>query len=185
MKKLIIVLFALLFLQSNTVFSQEEHVEKEDVQHEEHAILKKHSLFLEFGYTHVPEGYEVIEGDQEIWVPTFGLAYLYYFNHKWSAGVTVNMETESYFISYNNEELKRENVLIIALVAKYEILKNWGVFIGPGIEIEEHHNFAILKFGTEYNIPLKKNWFVAPVLTFDHKTEYTSWELAFGIGKRF
>jgi hypothetical protein len=78
------------------------------------------------------------------------------------------METGNYLIEFNREDLQRENVLIIAAVAIYEILHNWGIFLGPGIELEKHHNFGVLRFGTDYIIPLKKNWIFSPVLTFDY-----------------
>jgi hypothetical protein len=180
-----LLLISVLFI--NIVIAQEEnnaesHTNKTQDEHHE---FKKHSLVFELGYTHIPDGYEDEAGDHDIWVPTLGIAYTYYFNHKWGAGLTVNMETDSYLIEFNKAELHRENVFIIAALAKYEIVPNWGVFLGPGIEIEEHHNFGVIRIGTEYAIPLKKNWMLSPILTFDHKTEYTSWEIAVGIGKKF
>ena len=171
-----------LFVLSNSLLAQEHHQENESHQAED---FKKHSLSLEFGYTHIPDGYEEIQGDQAIWIPSFGLAYVYHFNHKWAAGLTINMETGNYLIEFNREDLERENVLIIAATATYEILPNWGVFLGPGIELESNHNFAVLRFGTDYAIRMKKNWFITPVLTFDHKVDYTSWEIAIALGKRF
>jgi len=191
MKNIIRVTFLILLISSNLSMAQETEHKLDSHQNdsidndENHDEMKKHSLFLEFGYTHIPDAYEQISGDQDIWIPTLGLAYLYYFNHKWSAGLMVNLELESYLLSYNNKDLVRDNVLIIAAVAKFEIMHNWAVFAGPGIEIEEHHNFAVFRFGTEYNVPLPKNWFLAPVLTFDYKEEYTTFDFAIGIGKRF
>jgi hypothetical protein len=185
MRKVVLVSIIASFALSNSLLAQEHHQDNENHQNEGHDEIKHHSLALEFGYTHIPDGFEEVKGDQVIWVPTFGLAYVYHFNHKWAAGLTVNMETGNYLIEFNREDLERENVLIITAVATYEILPNWGVFLGPGIELESHHNFAVLRFGTEYVIPMKKNWAVAPVLTFDHKNHYTSWEIALAIGKKF
>lgn len=191
MKNVIFIILITFLVCSNLLVAQENEHTSDSHQsdskntHENHDELKKHSLFFEFGYTHIPDGYEELMDDQDIWVPTFGLAYLYYFSHKWSAGVMANLEMESYLINFNEEELKRDNVLILAAVAKFEVMRNWAVFAGLGIEIEEHHNFPVFRFGTEYNVPLPKNWFLAPVLTFDYKEEYTTWELAVGIGKRF
>lgn len=140
---------------------------------------------LEFGYTHIPDGFEEIVGDQVVWVPTFGLSYVYHFNHKWGVGLITNMETAKYEVVANGENITRDNLIIITAVATYEILPNWGVFVGPGIEIEKHHNFAVLRIGTEYIFPLKNNWFITPIVTFDHKIDYNSFEIAFGVGKRF
>ncbi len=184
MKNIVAIIVLLILIITNPLYGQ-EHEALENDHGAEHQEFKRHSVLLEFGYTHIPDGFEEVEGDQVIWVPTFGLAYGYHFNHKWGVGLTVNLETAKYLIKFNDEDLTRENVLIIAAVATYELLPNWGVFVGPGIEIEQHHNFAVFRFGTEYIFPLKKNWIITPILTFDHKVEYTSWELSVGIGKRF
>ena len=185
MRKIVLVSIVASFALSNSLLAQEHHQDSENHQSDSHDDFKRHRLVLEFGYTHIPDGYEEVQGDQAIWIPTFGLAYGYHFNHKWGVALTANMETGNYLIEFNREDLERENVFIITAVATYEILPNWGVFLGPGIELERHHNFAVLRFGTEYVIPMKKNWAVAPVLTFDHKDHYTSWEIALAIGKKF
>jgi hypothetical protein len=95
------------------------------------------------------------------------------------------METGNYLIEFNREDLQRENVLIIAAVAIYEILPNWRIFLGPGIELEKHHNYGVIRFGTDYIITMKKNWIFSQVLMFDYKRDYTDWEIAVAIGKRF
>lgn len=167
-------------------FAQEhEHDHEGDKAHEKQHELKRHSITVEFGYTHIPDGYEEIEGDQSVWVPTLGLAYGYQFSHKFKTAFMLNLETGNYLINVNREDLNRENVFIISVVAVYELAPNWGIFAGPGIELEKHHNFAVLRFGTDYTFPLKNEWFLTPVLTFDHKIDYFAWEVALGISKRF
>jgi len=184
MKYIYLVLFITFFGLSTTLFGQ-EHEKANNEHHEVDEEFKHNRLLFEFGYTHIPDGYEDIEGDQDIWVPTFGLSYVYHFNHKWGASLTTNLETAKYQVPGDTEDFTRENVLIISAVGIYEILPNWGVFVGPGIEIEKHHNFAMLRFGTEYIMLLNKNWFITPIFTFDHKFQYTSVEISLGIGKRF
>lgn len=191
MKNINLVILFIFCLCSNLMVAQENEHEEDNHQnnsedsHKYHDEFKRHSLFIELGFTHIPDAYENISGDQDIWVPTIGLAYSYGFSHKWGAILAVNYEAESYFLNFNHEDLKRDNVLILVVLAKYEVMNNWAVFAGPGIELEEHHNFAVFRFGTEYVVPLPKNWFLAPVLTFDYKQEFTSLEFALGIGKRF
>ena len=181
MRKIVFVSFIAFYAISDYSYGQEHHQDTED----SHDELKHHGLSFEFGYTHIPDGFEEVMGDQAIWVPTLGLAYVHHFNHKWGAGMTVNLEIAKYQIEFNMQDLTRENVLIIAALGYYELLPNWSLFLGPGIELEKHHNFAVLRFGTDYVIPLKNNWILTPVLTFDHKFDYTSWEVALAIGKRF
>ena len=154
--------------------------------HENHSgEFKKHRVALEFGYVHVPDAYEEEPGDQSVFIPSIGIEYLYRFNHKWGAALTANMETGNYLIEFNREDLARENVAIIAAVAVFEIMPHWGVFTGPGIEIEKHHNFFVWRVGTDYQVPLGNNWDITPVFSFDHKDAYTSWELMISIGKQF
>ena len=95
------------------------------------------------------------------------------------------METGNYLIEINREDLERENVLIIAAVAAYEVVPRWAIFAGAGVEIEKHHNFGLIRLGTDYEIPLKNNWDITPTFTFDHKIDYYSWEIVIAIGKRF
>ncbi len=185
MRKIAFVSIIALFGLSNSLLAQEHHQDTNTHQDEGHHEFKRHKLLFEFGFTHIPDGYEEVKGDQDVWVPTFGLAYGYHFNHKWGTALTVNMETGQYKVERNSEDLERKNVLIITAVATYEILPKWGVFLGPGIELERQHNFAVLRFGTEYIIPMKKDWNIIPVLTFDHKVDYTAWEVSIAIAKRF
>lgn len=173
-------------LFSYCAFAQEQANSHEvGENHEHHHSFKRHSVTFEFGYTHIPDAFEEVKGDQSVWVPTFGLAYGYQFSHKFKTALMLNMETGNYLINVNREDLNRENVFIISIVGVYELAPNWGIFAGPGIELEKHHNYAVLRFGTEYSFDLKNNLFLIPLITFDYKVDYTSWELALGIMKRF
>ena len=122
MRKIALVSVIALFALSNSLLGQEHHQDTENHQNEGHDAFKHHKLLFEFGFTHIPDGYEEVQGDQAIWVPTFGLAYGYHFNHRWGAALTVNMETGKYLIEKDSEDLERKNVLIITAVATYEIL---------------------------------------------------------------
>lgn len=201
MKNISRIFLGILTMLSFTLSAQEHEQENDGPKdhgreidgHENigHETLKKHRLAVEFGYTHVPDGFEEVHSESEeqangsVWVPTFGIEYLYRFNHKWSAALTVSMEAGNYLITYNREDLQRENVLIIAAVADYEILPRWSVFAGGGMEIEKNQNFGLVRLGTAYSFPLKKNWDIAPTVSFDHKIGYYSYEFVVAIGKSF
>lgn len=174
------ILIGILFLINPSLYAQHDNESKSEA-HE----LKRHRIALEAGYTFIPDAYDEFPGDSYVFVPSIGIEYVYRFSHKWAAGITVNMETGNYLIEFNREDLPRANALIIAAVAIYEVLPRWGVFLGPGIELESHHNFGLIRMGTDYLIPLKNNWDIAPVLTFDHKIDYTSWEIVISVGKSF
>ena len=61
----------------------------------------------------------------------------------------------------------------------------WGIYTGGGIEIEKHHNFAVLKIGTDYELQMSNNWDISASFTFDYKEKYTSWSLMVTVGKHF
>ena len=185
MKKIVLVTLIAFFALSNSLIGQEHQKDNKTHQSENHMELKKHRLALELGYTHIPDAYEEEPGDQSIWVPSIGLDYSYRFNHKWAIAATANMETGNYLIEFKREDLERENVFIFAVVGVYELLPRWAIFVGPGIEIEKHHNFGLVRFGTDYSIPLKNNWDITPTFTLDHKIDYYSYEIVIAIGKRF
>ena len=185
MKKAVVVLLVTFLSISDTLYGQEHQKDQKEHHSEIHDEFKKHRLAIEFGYTHIPDGYEEEPGDQSVWVPSFGIEYMYRFNHKWAAALTVNMETGNYLIEFKREDLERENVFIIAAVAAYEVLPRWAVFGGAGMEFEHHQNFGLIRLGTDYEIPLKNNWDITPTFTLDHKIDYYSYEIVIAIGKRF
>ena len=182
MKKLLTFLMAtscsiLVFGQDHTTHS---------AQHGEHEeAIKHHRLAIEFGYAHIPDGYEEQPGDQPVWVPTLGLDYSYRFNHKWAIATTANIELGNYLIEFNREDLNREYVFIFAVLGVYDILPNWAIFAGPGIELEHHQNFGLVRIGTDYSVALKNNWDITPTFSLDHKIDYYSYEFVISIGKRF
>ncbi len=170
------VLLFLLFIAAN--LSAQEH-DNENTKHE----LLHHKLFIQYGLVHVPEGHN--EGEEEntgVFIASYGLGYSYRINHKWAIALEANIEGGNYLIK---GDIHRENVFIIAAVAGYELMPRWGLFIGGGIEIEKHENYAVMRFGTEYVFPIGKEWAIAPLLTFDHKVDYTSWEFAVMLSKSF
>ena len=183
MKRLISILTIILCLPL-IAFAQEHQEEHGDHQGLTHEFLH-HRLAAGFGYTFVPKGADESTEEKGILVPTLALDYLYKFSHKWSAGLVVDLELSQYVIPFLDDFLERHNTLIIAAVGLYEPIIYWGIYVGGGIEIEKHHNFAVLKIGTDYEFQLGNNWDISPSLTFDWKEEYTTWSLMVGVGKHF
>ena len=171
-----IVIF-LLLIASPILWSQSHNQ-----QNEEHDLLH-HKVFLKYGLVYVHAGHN--EGEHEstgILIAAYGAGYSYRINHKWSLALEFSLESGNYFI---HEDIQRENLFKIVAVGGYELIKHWGLFFGGGIEIEKHKNYAIARIGTEYVFPIGKDWAIAPILTFDHKVDYTSWEFSVGLSKSF
>jgi hypothetical protein len=183
MKRLIsivIIIFCLPFIG----FTQDHQEERGDHQAMSHEFLH-HRLSAGFGYTYVPKGVDESSEEEGIFVPTLSVEYFYKFSHKWSAGLMVDLELSQYVIPFLDDFLERNKALIIGAVGLYEPIIYWGIFAGAGIEIENHHNFAVIRAGTDYEFQLGNNWDISPSLAFDFKEEYTSWSLMVGVGKHF
>jgi len=170
------VLLFLLFIAANLSAQEQKN---ENKTHE----LLHHKLFVQYGLVYVPAGHEEGHSDDKgIFIAAYGLGYSYRFNHKWSAAIEINLEGGNYLI---HDATERENALIIVALAGYELLPRWGLFMGGGIEIEKHKNFAVMRLATDYLFPIGKDWELSPVLAFDHKVDYTSWEIALMLSKSF
>ena len=173
-----ISLFFIFTLATGSIIAQEYVVHEES----DHAFLH-HRLSGGFGYTFIPEGGE--SDDHGIFAPTIAIEYFYKFSHHWAAGLMMDMELTKYIIPFNNEYLNRDKLLIFTVVGMYEPIEYWGIIAGAGIEIEHHHNFAVLRAGTGYEFDIGNHWDITPTLTFDFKEEYSSWALILSCGKRF
>lgn len=58
--------------------------------------------------------------------------------------------------------------------------------IGPGMELEKHENFFVMRFGVAYDFELGKHWDVAPEIIYDFKNGHiNSFTFAISFGKRF
>ncbi len=147
--------------------------------------LKHHRLAAFVGAAHVPSG-ETKEEGNAVWVPTLGLDYEYWFSHKFAVGLYNDVELGEYIINTEErEDLNRHYAFITAAVGVWEPVRRLAFYAGPGIEIEDHENFFVIKVGTEYGFPLPNWWDLAVSLTYDWKDVYGAWSLGVSAGKRF
>jgi hypothetical protein len=182
------ILLSFIFTIVTTItYAQNEgsHTKAED-QHEqsddEHET--KYKIAFTVGATHIPAAFEQGNGEDAVFVPTLGLDFFYHINHNWSLGIMADLELGDYIVDFGRENLYRENALILALMAGYEVKPHWEILFGGGIEIESHKNLAVLRAGTEYEFPMANNWNIAPSFFYDFKEEFNTWALAIGVSKR-
>ncbi len=181
MKIITLTLFTFLIA---THFTIAQEVVNEEEEHE-----GKNRIGFVLEATFVPEGSSTEHSEESnddskgTVVPTIGLEYTRTLSHHWDIGFSAELELESYIIV--EEQLNRENPLILVAFAIYRIMGNWFIYGGGGVELEQHKNLAVLRLGTEYEIKLSNGWDIAPTLTFDHKIDLNSFALGFSIGKRF
>jgi hypothetical protein len=172
----------LLFLAITGLRGQEHHENGSGGEQTE--AHPKNMVGLGFGFTFIPVAAEVHETEARgLFVPTIGLDYFRHLGKHWEVGIMADYELMHYMIV--DEQLEREQALLLTLLGMYKIGKRWGIYAGGGIEFEPHHNLAVFRLGTEYTIDLKKNWALIPKVFFDFKESYNTWSLQFSFAKLF
>ena len=152
--------------------------------HETQKEHPKHLVSVSVGSAFTPIAGNI--GNTEargIFSPTVGLDYFFHFHPKWEVGIITNLELDHYVIVDN--QLERENALILSLLGKYNFTNYWSVFAGGGIELEQHDNLAVLRAGLQYAILLKKDWVITPRFFLDFKEKFNTWSFTISFGKRF
>ncbi len=155
----------------------------EEAGHKESEESQRHRVGLFPGYTYIHDAAEDVGEDEGVWVFTLGVDYVYRFREKWSAGLTVDVEFGDYLVVDN--ELNRENAVVVCGLVFYELLPRWAVFGGGGVEFEQHKNLAVLRVGTEYEFSLGGDWSAIPVVYTDIKQEFNSYAVALGFVRWF
>ncbi|KXX71966.1 hypothetical protein [Flammeovirga sp. SJP92] len=187
------ITFCILFsLIISLTFAQETH-EKIHGREEAHGKLKHHRVALLWGHSYVPKGFSGNNQTNTLIVPTIGLEYEYWFSHHFAIGISNDLELQNYVIeTRHGEELEREYVYIGALMGFIEFAHLWVIGIGPGIEIEQHKNFAVFKTSIEREFPIagEGGWDVTPMLSYELKFRgengsYDAFTFGLAIGKRF
>jgi len=154
----------------------------------------KHKISLYTGFTHIPSAFYEHETHEEStgkWVPTIGVDYYYSLNKNLEVGVIGDVELDSYYIkTSNHEDLERNNVVVLAAVAKFKPTHRLGLVAGPGVEWEFNSNkntrsFFVLKTGIEYEVAIEKGWELTPMISYDFKEEYSAYGFGITVGKRF
>lgn len=165
--------------ETSPEFESSEHETTHDDQ--DH----KYKIAIAPGYSLIPAGFDDAGGNESVFAPSIGLDFFYSLNHKFSLGVVADLELANYLVNFDRESLQRERALILALIGTYEVLPQWALLVGGGIELERHKNLGVVRLGTEYEIELGKEWSLGPSLFFDIKEAFSVWAFSVAIGKRF
>lgn len=144
----------------------------------------KHLLGAGAGFTLVPLGDELGESDARgLYAPNVGLEYFYRIKRRCGAGFIGVIELDHYVVT--DDQVERENALNLTLVGMYTPARYLDVFLGGGMEIEQHDNLALLRLGTQYSILVGQHWALIPRLYFDFKGNYNTWTLSLSFARRF
>lgn len=179
------ILFSVLFmLMVGTAFGQSH----EDTNHHKHEFKHFRAAF-NLAHAYIPSA--TISDKKFVIIPVIGLDFQYLFNKKWAIGLKNDLEIANYIVenSENFEKnITRETPIIISLPVYFSPWENNGVtfFMGAGIELEQHENFSVFRFGVGYDLHLGHHWDVAPEIVYDLKNGHiNSFTMAFVVGKSF
>lgn len=158
--------------------SQTQHAESQD-------NFQHHRLALFTGYAFIPGAIDEDGQTRPTIIPVLGLDYEYWFNHKIGLGLQNDLELASYKIERDHQEyLDRNYAFVTALVCIYEPVTNWALFAGPGYEFEKHHNFPLLKIGTDIGKSFEDGWGVGLTIAYDIKEVNSALSLGITVSKR-
>ena len=154
---------------------------------EEHGQFKNHRISAIIGHTFVPNGEPDVGRSGTVIVPSWGLDYEYWFNHKWAIGFHSDLELISYVVdNQERQELERERPVILSLVGLFKPVHQLVVYIGPGIELEKNENFFVFRLGVEYEFEIGHHWDLSPGFFYDNKEGiFDSWSLGLAVARRF
>ena len=145
--------------------------------------LEKHLLGAGFGFTFVPLGDELGDTDARgVFAKTVGIDYFYNFHPRWGAGFLGAFELDRYVVT--DEQLERENAMILTLVGMFSATKYLDFFVGGGVEVEKHDDRAVLRLGTQYSIDVGKHWALVPKFHYDFKESYNTWSFVVSFARR-
>lgn len=144
----------------------------------------KHLIGAGAGITFVPLGDKLGDTDARgLFAPMVGLDYFHRISRRWGAGFLGAIELDHYVVT--DDQVERENALNLTLLGMYSPARYLDVFLGGGMEIEQHDNLAVLRLGTQYSILMGQHWALLPKLYFDIKGNYNTWTFAVSLARRF
>lgn len=124
------------------------------------------------------------EGMDNVFVPSWGLDFEYWFNHSWGIGLHNDIEIETFIIrTSSGEEIERVNPLVLTLDALYQFGGGFVVTLGPGVELEKDESFYLMRVGIEYEKDITDSFYLLPNLFLDQRFDgYNTWNIGLGIG---
>lgn len=159
----------------------------QETKNEEENLEKRHSIALLISHTQI---IETIEEKNRKWisVPSWGIDYNFELNERWAIGLHNDIILETFIIENNDgTELERSSPFATAVVGMFKPIKNMSLILGAGGEFTKEESLFLIKVGAEYShLILDDNWEIIASLSNDLKLNiYNSWNIGFGIGRRF
>lgn len=151
-------------------------------------VINRHSIFPHvrvagfISHTFIPS---VVEGDRFA-IPSYGLDLEYWINDRVGIGLHNDIELESFVIESNDhEQIVREYPVVSTLDLLIKPWKGLAFQVGPGIEMDKHGSYYLMRVGVEYEVELWHHWDLYPTFFYDTRTDgYSTFSFGLGVGKR-
>lgn len=154
---------------------------------EEKHTFKHFRISMSIGQAYIPQAQSI--DAKFVVLPTLGLDLHYWISQKWGIGLKNDIELARYFVidGEGGSVIQRDDPLIIALPALFSPWEgNFTFLLGPGIELESHQNFFVIRCGVGSHFEVGNHWDFAPEIIYDIKNgNINSITFAIGVGKRF
>lgn len=180
-----IIALALFAGMLDPMVSTAQHEEGDPIA-EHHEEIGPHQLGIMAGYAWVPAATDNDGNASGFLIPSFGLDYSYWFQHKFALRMVNDLELSSYVIEQEDGQLLERNFKYIgAIVGVWEPVKHLAVYAGPGYEIEAHENFVVIKIGAEAIKNFEDGWSAGLNLSIDFNEVYETVSSGLFIARRF
>ncbi len=70
-------------------------------------------------------------------------------------------------------------------VGIYEAVHGLELYAGPGVELEKHENFFVIKLGLEYAFAIANDWKTGVAFGPGFTKEFNTWALGISVARRF
>lgn len=168
-----LITFLLAFFISNNLSAQEE---------------LKNSISLSIGHTWVQSGIQNGEPTSLV-LPSWAFDYNRDISEHWLISFQNEIIVESFqYTPYeaNTVTADRAFPLSTTLNVGYRVWDYLLIFAGGGAELAEEGNFAVIRFGGEFNYEITSRWELVSACSYDLKIDgYNSLSLGLGIARKF
>lgn len=177
----IIPVFLISFIIPLCILAQDHNI---SVLHADtHHLFRPFRIAVMIGHTSIPP----TGNSEHVFIPSWGLDLEYWFSKKWGVGSHNDIEVESFMVEADYESsIEREYPLVTTIEVLYKPVGGLVLQMGPGYEIEKKKNYAVIRYGIEYEFELRGHWDVFPSVFYDTRLDgFDTFSIGFGVGKRF
>ncbi len=156
-------------------------------EEQESKLFKHHQIGVLLGHTHMRAG----EGEgskSRLSLPSFSLAYNYYFNEKWSVGLHTDFVAEQFVAQSlgGGQSVERERPVAPAVMVGYKPGEHFTFLLGGGVDIDPEETLGLIRLDTEYGFELANEWEFVVALGYDIRIDaFDSFQLGVGVAKKF